>query len=190
MECARAVCLVAREMRKSHPALEVVDYEPHHTEPGCFMSMTFRVDAPEDEVLQMKSDWEGPVLWVATQNPYRPNHRRRNWFVAVHFHDEAAMIPIADRDIRYETSRSGGAGGQKVNKVESAVRAIHVPTGIAVRCEDERSQTQNKARARERLILKLTLVNESQQAEAQRQAWSNHNSVERGNPKKTFRGNL
>ena len=188
VECACTVALVAREMQKEYPDLELVDYEEHNTNPGCFMSVTLSTNS--DNVSQMKDEWEGTVQWIATKNHFRPNHKRKNWFVSVNFFNEAAVIKIDDRDIKYETSRSSGAGGQNVNKVETSVRAIHIPTGLTVKCEDERSQSMNKAKAKERLILKLTEINEASKAESERQIWNNHNTLERGNAKKVFKGEL
>lgn len=188
VECARAVTLVAGEIVKAIPSLQLAECEPHNQVEGCDMSMTFVTDEPISETVV--KEWQGTVLWRSTANPYRPVHKRSNWFVGVNFLDEVELPEIAESDIVYETCRSGGKGGQNVNKVETTVRAIHIPSGIAVKCSDERSQSQNKARARERLLLKLRRLSDNVLAVTKSAQWSNHDSLERGNPIKKFTGKL
>ena len=193
VECARAVAKVAQEFCKHCRALglepDPVDAAPHNAAAGCFMSLTFRLSADEIPPTLM-ADWQGTVLWTATANPFRPGHRRKNWFVGVSFFDELELPAISDADITYETSRSGGKGGQNVNKVETAVRAIHIPTGTSVRCTDERSQAQNKERARQRLLLKLRELQSGAEADERTRRWQQHDALERGNPVKKFSGPL
>lgn len=188
VECARVVTLVSRELLKVIPSLQLADYEPHNMEYGCFMSMTF---ATEEAVPHsIVEDWQGTTLWRSTKNPYRPGHKRSNWFVGVNFFDEVELPQIDEVDIVYETCRSSGKGGQNVNKVETAVRAIHTPSGLSVKCSDERSQSQNKKLARERLLLKLRQLNDRSIAESHSRQWSNHDSLGRGNPVRKFSGAL
>ena len=92
-----------------------------------------------------------------------------------------------ENEIRYETLRASGPGGQHVNKTESAVRAVHIPSGISVVASDQRSQWQNKKLATERLLVKLSSWTMEQAMIQAQENWSNHNHLQRGNPVKVIR---
>ncbi len=191
VECCRVVVLVMNKIIKQAKSLgyevEVVEHEDGSND-GCMFSATLAIEG--DNIFSLKSEWEGSVLWVAQKNPFRPWHRRKNWFVGGHFFKPLRAGTINDSDITYETLRSSGPGGQNVNKVETAVRAIHVPSGTTVLASDMRSQSQNKKLARERLIMKLSAAEEAKQLQQTHDVWMNHNTLERGNPVKKFKGDL
>lgn len=89
-ECARAVALVARELLKDFPDAELVESEPHNTEPDCYMSMLFLAEV--DVVKEL--EWTGTILWRATSNRYRPGYPRKNWFVGVEFIEPVTLPEV------------------------------------------------------------------------------------------------
>lgn len=177
-ECELAVCKLFEALKKEYPDIkEISSHKSRFSD--CYTSIMFET---EDDL----SNLEGTIQWIC-QSPFRPNHKRKNWFVDVSIIPEQEII-CTDNNIRFERFHCGGKGGQNVNKVETGVRLIHIPTGTTVTSTAERSQLLNKKDALEKLAA-LLKNKQTEQVNLQiNSAWREHNRIVRGNPVRTYEG--
>ncbi len=129
----------------------------------------------------------GSVLWIC-KSPYRPAHERKNWFLDVALCRTAAAVTFDADQIRFETVKSRGKGGQHVNKTESAVRATYLPSGDTVVCMEERSQYMNKQRAAAQLRERAEAAYQQNVAAEKDRDWRRHTQLRRGDAVAVFEG--
>ncbi|UGA38718.1 peptide chain release factor H [Chromobacterium haemolyticum] len=152
--------------------------------PGTLRSALLSLEGEAAEALATR--WTGTLQWRAA-SPYRPRHPRKNWFIGVARCPEPAAELAGE--IRFETLRASGPGGQHVNRTESAVRATHLASGISVKVQSERSQHANKRLALRLIALKLEqLAERDQAARARGAALAAPSGGARGNPSRVFVG--
>jgi len=186
-ECCRVVAcvqgLMMKQAKQQSIHIEVLENKAGELS-GTLLSATMM--AVGDSLDAFVKEWVGTVQWIA-QSPYRKYHKRKNWFVGVAAFDVKELMQWNPKDVKLETCRSSGPGGQNVNKVETAVRGTHLPSGLQVMAMDTRSQLENKKLCLARLEAKI-MVWQTEQLIAQQQIeWREHNALERGNPVKTIR---
>lgn len=140
-----------------------------------------------DQTLSFVASWIGTIQWIG-ESEIRKDHKRKNWYIGIFEVESAENVEVKDSDISYQAMRSSGAGGQHVNKVSSAIRATHLPTGIQVVAMDSRSQHQNKKLAYERLLVKIREKHFESLKTNELTQWKNQMQIERGNPVRTFVG--
>ena len=156
----RMYCMYAEKNGYKISVLDVLDGE----EAGI-KSITFSVSG-EFAYGYLKA--EKGVHRLVRISPFDANARRHTSFASVEVMpeiEEAPDIVIRPEDLKIDTYRSSGAGGQHVNKTESAIRITHIPTGIIVACQTQRSQVQNKETAMKMLYSKLVEKQESEEME-------------------------
>lgn len=182
---AQVLKVIVEEAKNSHILCTILHREKG-MENRTLFSATLQLEGIG--VDEFTKQWMGTIQWIG-KSQFRKFHKRKNWYVAINeLHLVNEILNMNDKDIAYQAIRSGGPGGQHVNKVSTAIRATHIPTGFNVLASDSRSQLQNKKLARERLfnLLKLEQMNEKKQKI--KDNWQNHHAVIRGNPVKTFEG--
>ncbi|MEK6494775.1 peptide chain release factor H [Myroides odoratimimus] len=150
-------------------------------------SVFIQIVEASKEVDTFLRTWLGTIQWIC-ESPFRPKHKRKNWYIGIFESTKSSNNIILDTDIQYQAVRSSGAGGQNVNKVSSAVRATHTPTGITVLAMDSRSQHQNKKLATERLLERFQKMALNEIKLEEKSTWLNQTKIERGNPTRTFIG--
>lgn len=186
-ECCRVVALVQnmmmKEARQQNINIEVLENKPGELN-GTLLSATMMVSG--NDLDAFIKEWSGTIQWIA-QSPYRKFHKRKNWFVGVAAFDVKELLQWNLADVKLETCRSSGPGGQNVNKVETAVRGTHLPSGLQVLAMDSRSQLENKKLCLARLEAKVLVWQTEQLVTQQQDHWQQHNELERGSPVRTIK---
>ena len=188
LECRRFIPLLADLIRRDaeETGLDLVMLSPPWKPDDYPASIRFAAAGSVQD--RFRTRWEGTIQWI-WKSTIRPHHPRKNWFVKVSFSE----FPETDgtclqEELRFETFRASGAGGQHVNRTDSAVRVIHLPTGLTGQASEERSQTRNREIALLRLREKLLDSKVRAQAVETHSLRMEHYRLERGRPVRIFIG--
>ncbi|MCW3788175.1 peptide chain release factor H [Plebeiibacterium sediminum] len=182
---AQLLKYIIKEAKNANISYNIMHREKG-VENGTLFSASIKFEGKNVEAFSKQ--WIGTILWIG-QSEFRKFHKRKNWFVSINsitFSND--KFEICDKDISFQAIRSGGPGGQHVNKVSTAIRAKHIPTGLHVLVSESRSQFQNKKLAKQRLLELIKLEQIDQQKCNMQTEWKNHSEIQRGNPIRTFYG--
>lgn len=182
-ECERAVALLLSELeRELDGALSIVRAVPSRFNKGDLQSALLEIDDTA-----VPPDLLGTIQWVG-ESPYRPHHKRKNWFVDASAIPDARTPVLDNADVAMSFFHCGGKGGQNVNKVETGVRLVHVPTGVAVEADGERTQEANRRAAAKKMAEAFAKMESDARAGQRNEMWRAHNELERGNPVRVYKG--
>jgi len=175
-------CIIAegKEHNLEVSVLETVPGEKPHTLKSALLAVE------GENASEFVSHWSGTVQWIG-KSPFRPHHKRKNWFAGVESLNPPEPHLWSEKDVKIETMRASGPGGQHVNKTESAVRITHLPTGLTAIAKEERSQHLNRKLAETRLAELIRQKKDQENLRHRQERWSQHNRLERGNPIRVLR---
>ncbi len=189
VECRMAALLIAKEIEREAAENGLSVASTASTNDGDGFPASVMISIEGDEAAAFAASWNGTVRWTA-KSSIRLGHERKNWFVGVHpMPSPDPTFALDAKDVRFEAIRAGGPGGQHQNKTESAIRAIHVPTGLTAEARDGRSQHRNKASALERLREVLAAREDARLNAGRHREWLSRIAVSRGNPVRIYEGN-
>ena len=188
LECgyvvARLLPILLKEAKTMEVDCTILNQTPvPGASPAAFLSVIVRLSGPKANELAQK--WIGTIQWVG-QSPYRPTHKRKNWFVGVSLVDTRIDTAAKPENVHFQSMRSSGPGGQNVNKTNSAVRARDLASGETATASSHRSQSQNRREAAKKLAQLLIDQMKNLNNQREKSRWDKHQELVRGNPTRIF----
>jgi peptide chain release factor len=186
-ECCRAVYqimqILLKEAKETNIQVDIIEAIP------SLHSKTYKsvmLSVAGDNMKNFINSWEGTVLWIG-KSIFRPQYKRKNWFIGVNVLYPPPAETLNNKDFEFESMKASGPGGQHVNKTFSAIRAIHIPSGLSATAQEERSQHMNKKLALAKLLNQIEQHTQKKEMKFQQKQWNMHNTLERGNPIRTYK---